>query len=311
MRVRALVVSFAVAAGGCTSRAPVVTPTPAPARPALATRSSPSLRGVGAFDAQAALRTVRALISFGPREAGSGAYRRASRLVASRLRSYGYTVRLDRVPIPAGRNDGVAVRAGTTVNVVAEPPGYDDVQTHLVVGAHLDTVPDTVGANDNASGVAVMLELARATAAIPPRLPIVFVAFGAEERRRHAPSRSRYAIGSETYLDGLGAAERDAIRAGVVLDMVGAGRSLLVLGDGEPVRRALRIARRLSLAARRETTRFFSDHVSFQSRAIPVAWLWAGDHPTLHSPRDTLGIVQPDALARAGRLALAMLTSYA
>ena len=73
---------------------------------------------------------------------------------------------------------GVPVRAGTSVNVVAVPEGADLTQPHLIVGAHLDTVPQAPGAEDNASGVGVLLAAAQAVAGEDTRLPVAFVAFG-------------------------------------------------------------------------------------------------------------------------------------
>src|SRR3989442_7913833 len=106
----------------------------------------------------------------------------------------------------------MAVGAGVTQDVGAEPHGYRPEAAHLVVGAHLDEVPDTPGANDNASGVAVMLELARLAAAQPTRMPLVFVAFGGEERRAHGDPLVHALFGSRTYLRALDLAERRAIR---------------------------------------------------------------------------------------------------
>lgn len=51
----------------------------------------------------------------------------------------------------------------------------------VVIGAHYDTVPGCPGADDNATGVAVLLELARLFAAQPPRRPVHLVAFDLEE----------------------------------------------------------------------------------------------------------------------------------
>jgi Zn-dependent M28 family amino/carboxypeptidase len=52
-----------------------------------------------------------------------------------------------------------------------------------MVGAQLDTVPQAPGAEDNASGVSVLIEAARLAAQRPTRLPVMFVAFAAEEPR--------------------------------------------------------------------------------------------------------------------------------
>ncbi|MEG3848159.1 M28 family peptidase, partial [Microcoleus sp. herbarium7] len=51
----------------------------------------------------------------------------------------------------------------------------------IVIGAHYDTVPGTPGADDNATGVAVLLELARAIALQPLKYPVQLVAFDMEE----------------------------------------------------------------------------------------------------------------------------------
>lgn len=65
-------------------------------------------------------------------------------------------------------------------NVVAVPAGARD-EPHILLCAHYDSVPTSPGADDNASGVAVMLACARALARASPALPVAFVAFNAEE----------------------------------------------------------------------------------------------------------------------------------
>jgi Zn-dependent M28 family amino/carboxypeptidase len=70
--------------------------------------------------------------------------------------------------------------AGTTVANIEARLG-PETPRYFVVGAHYDTVPTTPGANDNASGVAVMLELARLHALSGGLPPIRFVAFVNEE----------------------------------------------------------------------------------------------------------------------------------
>ena len=79
----------------------------------------------------------------------------------------------------------VTVSMGTTYtsrNLVAELPGDSGKDRVLVVGAHYDTTPNTQGANDNGSGVASLMSIAREVADGPP-LPfrLRFLLFGAEE----------------------------------------------------------------------------------------------------------------------------------
>ena len=66
------------------------------------------------------------------------------------------------------------------VNLVARPRAHP-AGPRLIIGAHLDTVPGSPGADDNASGVAVLLEVARLAAPLSWRVPIEFVAFTLEE----------------------------------------------------------------------------------------------------------------------------------
>jgi len=69
------------------------------------------------------------------------------------------------------------------VNVIARhtPAGTSGGGAKFIIGAHLDTVPGSPGADDNASGVAVMLEVSRLVASGPPRGNLEFIAFTLEE----------------------------------------------------------------------------------------------------------------------------------
>jgi Zn-dependent M28 family amino/carboxypeptidase len=82
--------------------------------------------------------------------------------------------RVERQPLPFMNE--------TYHNVVATVPGTSsDAAGDLVIGAHYDTAVGTPGADDNASGIAVLLELARLTAARPAPRTVQFVAFCLEE----------------------------------------------------------------------------------------------------------------------------------
>jgi hypothetical protein len=305
-RVAAVIVALAFA-GGCT----------APASPRAdgfgpAARATPTAvpTVTPEFDAVSARATVRFLAGdIGPREATSPAYRRAATHVERRLQAMGYDVRLQRFRVPAGVSWGVPVPAGETWNIVATPRGLAPRAPHRLVGAHLDTVPQAPGAEDNASGVAVLLELARLAAAHRPAVPVVFVAFAAEEPR--GPGDARHHYGSRSYVAGLDPAARQAIRGMVSLDRVGIGEVVPVCTGGRAprtVQRALlEVARRTGIPARACANRS-SDHWSFEKAGIPAARLGGEPYPQYHSPRDRAGIVSADQLDRVGRLAWAWLS---
>jgi Zn-dependent M28 family amino/carboxypeptidase len=105
----------------------------------------------------------------------------------------------------------------TVNNVVAEMTGKGDSSPHYVLGAHYDSVAGTVGADDNASAVAVLLETARRLAAGNlPAVSVTFIAFALEE----PPVFGTRFMGSRVY---AAAARREGMRiAGMIcLEMVG------------------------------------------------------------------------------------------
>lgn len=95
----------------------------------------------------------------------------AARFIEAEMRSLGYAVESQ-----VYKSDGADVR-----NLIAEHPGRDGGTPCIVLGAHYDTVPGTPGADDNASGVAGVLELARLLKDSPTKRTLKFVAFAHEE----------------------------------------------------------------------------------------------------------------------------------
>lgn len=100
-------------------------------------------------------------------------------------------------------------------NIVAAP-ARQDASAFYVAGAHYDTVEGTPGADDNASAVAVLLELARRRAEAQQTLPIRFVAFTLEE----PPAFSTGHQGSRFFVERCRESEERVLGA-IVLEMVG------------------------------------------------------------------------------------------
>jgi len=247
----------------------------------------------------------------GPRLATGPAFRRAGRAVGSRLRGLGYRVSFQSFPVPAGDSWGVPVGAGRSFNVVALPPGYDPAQPHRLVGAHLDTVAVAPGAEDNASGVAVLLGLARLASRQDTALPTVFVAFGAEEPLGPADDQHHY--GSRHFVATMPAPATRSLRAMASLDRVGVGGVVPVctgpLDDGSVQRAVLRAARRVDVPAQPcENTA--SDHWSFEKAGLPAVRLGSTSYAAYHSAADVPAVVSPIQLGRTGRLAWAWLRSW-
>ena len=112
-----------------------------------------------------------------------------------------------------------------SVNVIAESPGGDPNRT-VVVGAHLDSVLEGPGINDNGSGSGGILEIAEVYAAQDrePRNKLRFMWYGAEELGL---------IGSTRYVASLSQEEQDDILAMLNFDMIGSPNFARYVYDGD------------------------------------------------------------------------------
>ena len=258
------------------------------------------------FDPAGAHATVEYLATrIGPREAASTAFDQAVNYVQSRFESLGYRVTTVPVPVPAGDSWGVPVGAGTSENVIADPPGFDPAKPHVVIGAHLDTVAVAPGAEDNASGVAVVLELARMAAEEPTPVPVRFVAFGAEEPRGRGDDLHHF--GSQDYVAALSAGERRAVEAMVALDRVGVPANAVPVSTGGTGTAAvmealLAAADRAGVPARRDDQNRASDHWSFEKADIPAARIGSVPYAAYHSADDLPSVVDSRQLDRVGTI---------
>ena len=244
------------------------------------------------FDRGRALRHVRRLArGIGVRIRTSEGERRAARYAARRFRAYGYRVRVQRFHV-----DG-----GTSRNVVARWPGRR--RYGVVIGGHIDTVAGAPGGNDNASGTAIVLEMARLAAGTKAARWARFVAFGSEEYGRDG----RHHVGSQVFVNRLGRKGRRKLAGMVSVDMVGRllGRPLIVatagIGPRVVARSVYRRARDAGVPVARATTCDCSDNGPFERAGIPAAFVWSGSEPNWHTPRDTYRNVSPRSIRRSGR----------
>jgi hypothetical protein len=177
----------------------------------------------------------------------------------------------------------------------------EGVERVLVVGAHYDHLGRGYpGADDNASGVAILLELARSMPATTS--PVWLVAFSGEELGN---------LGSSAFVRAYGADVGFMIN----LDMVGRLRdgSLVVsgVGSGKGVRERLeRIAGpfRVGFDAPGLGP---SDHASFVAAGIPAIHVFTGSHDDYHRPSDTPERLNYSGMARIARWVRAVVVEFA
>ncbi len=247
------------------------------------------------------------LASWGPRPAASATEARAHRLVERSFDLAGLRVGTQELEVP-GR--------GSSRNVIGV---YDTPASCLrIVMAHADTTPDGPGANDNASGVAVVAELAGRLERIGPACDVWLVATGAEER---------IYTGSPDHLGALALARRVRSRKGgrrldwaLSLDEVGRDRPFWLRSPASGIRpdvegalldAASRARVPVSWVADESTGN--SDHREFELLGLPGAKLGvgAGGEPCRHSACDRASRLDPVSLRQARRLVAEALRSSA
>jgi aminopeptidase YwaD len=170
-------------------------------------------------------------------------------------------------------------------NVVAK---FSPETPKIIIGGHFDSVPGSPGANDNASGTAVILEMARR---LPENLrkQIWFVSFDAEEDGL---------IGSAAFVADLPTAEIPKIKAMLNFDMVGVNNTLAVGGSSN----LINVVRGIDPKIGRFNDFSGSDHASFIAEGIPAVFFWRGYEPNYHLPSDTA--VDPKLLEEVVQIGL-------
>ncbi|MFL6066431.1 MAG: M20/M25/M40 family metallo-hydrolase [Gaiellaceae bacterium] len=169
----------------------------------------------------------------------------------------------------------VATTRVRAANVIAELPGRKS--GIVLLGGHLDSVASGPGINDNGSGSALVLEVARQAKRLHlrPKHGLRFAFWGGEELGL---------LGSTSYVDSLNAKQRRAILAALNFDMVGSPNysRIVYAGAGQPSG-SLRIANAFHayFAARGlpvddASLGGSSDHAAFAEAGIPVGGLFTG-----------------------------------
>lgn len=254
-------------------------------------------------------QSLKHLTSFATRHSTSSDFKSASTWARDQLKALNYTTRFQTVP----------VGAKTSRNVIADKQGFSAGPRKVaIVTAHLDSVnlfggpaAPAPGADDNGSGSAGLLEMARIFAAHQAEYDLRFVLFGGEEQGL---------FGSIRYVASLSKAERKMILSVVNMDMIGSlntpTRSVMLEGAAL----SQRVIDGLGAAAATHTTLkietslnpFNSDHVPFIDAGIPAVLTIEGADNTngnVHSDRDTIDRVNSDFAVDVLRMNVAFVAS--
>ena len=240
-----------------------------------------------------AMEIVHALAdSIGSRPAGTAAERTAASFLADQYQAMGYGV--DVVPFSFSTRAG----SGTSQNVIAYDPNEDPNVPLVIIGGHYDTVPAGPGANDNGSGTATTLEVARQLATSPvPGVAVRYVAFGAEEIGL---------LGSQNYVSRMTAADRARTKVAMSIDMMAVGAQPAFGGSDPWLSEALARAAPQGWQPQELSTylRRMSDHASFLDAGIPAIMFHWVDDPYYHTALDISANVQPYSMELMGAIAI-------
>jgi glutaminyl-peptide cyclotransferase len=267
------------------------------------------------FDGAQAYKYLKQLCAIGPRRSGSEAMKIQQKMLIDHFQKCGAKVGLQRFQIRHPQ-DGSWVPM-TNILVCWNP----DATARILLCAHYDTLPfpmydmlnpqgTFIGANDNASGVAILMQLAHDMKDLKTNLGVDFLLLDGEEFI--FDRNDRFFLGSE-YFAREYAKGKPRYRWGVLLDMVGDAnlrilqdRSGLQWKDTRPLVRdiwatAARLGVREFVARPMREVDFLDDHIMLHDLGgIPCIDIIDFDYPPWHTEADTPDKCSPLSLAKVG-----------
>ena len=253
-----------------------------------------------AFDGERAFHHVITQMEFGPRITGTEGNRNAGDYIAEQLKQTGWAVEFQEFRYMNTPIRNIIGRANLGKGPI------------IILGAHYDTrrladqdptqsTDPVPGANDGASGVAVLLELARVLDLSKVHHEIWLVFFDAEDNGYI--ERWNWLVGS-TYMAETLRVQPEAM---ILLDMIGDSDQQVyyeVNSDHALSERIWTVASQLGYGDHfipQARWQMIDDHIPFAKRGIPAIDIIDFDYPYWHTINDTTDKVSPDSLERVGR----------
>ncbi len=270
------------------------------------------------FDGQTAFNFLYKQVEFGPRIPGSEGHKKARESFVEWFEECGADVSVQTfkadVPIGPKASFGSSERKG--YNIIAHFGGYK-AATYLFA-AHYDTRPwsdsdlsndpdaPVPGANDGASGVAVLLELAGIFAEFPPPVPIDIVLFDLEDSG-HSGNNESYCLGSSYYATHT--MGKNPVGA-ILLDMIGDDDLLIpkeyysAVYARDWTNFVFDIAEDIGSWAFEDIVgpAVYDDHVPLIRNGIPTVDLIDFDYEYWHTPEDTPEKCSAESLEQVGNV---------
>ncbi|GFE71908.1 M28 family metallopeptidase [Chroococcus sp. FPU101] len=254
-------------------------------------------------------QTLQKLVSFPTRYSTSQFYTEAATWVKEQLDLLGYETRIDEI----------TVRGEKSLNVIAQKQGKGTDNRELVIlTAHLDSINHddeplgiSPGADDNGSGSAGVIEIAKVLKNYEHQHDLCLVLFGGEEQGL---------FGSQQYVRDLTQAERSRIKAVINMDMIGSLNTATptVMLEGARLSQAVIDGLAYSaeiytgLTVQTSLNPFASDHVPFINAGLPAVLTIEGAdsaNNAIHSANDTLTLLNDQLMLEILRMNVAFMAS--
>ncbi len=258
-----------------------------------------------AFDQARAMAHLHKLaVDIGVRHGGSAQEVQAVQYAVDHFKALGYQPQVIDVPV---------INGATSHDVIAVKPGSSELT--VLVGAHMDSYGVSPGGNDNGSGSAAVLELARALKDVDLVPTVVLVLFGHEEPIGDG-NADHHHFGSRRYLAQMTADQKGDLAAMISLDMIGYGSTFNIRIMEKGPRALVNMLQSYStltnsgLVYLRDPSRYgYSDHEPFELAGYPVAWLEWREDGANHTSGDTYAHCSAAKIQKAGGLVLGFLGS--
>lgn len=270
------------------------------------------------FNGTKAYLHVQEQCEIGPRPPGTIEHEKCVQYIVNIIKSYGLTCHLENFTFSDPEVGPISM-----VNIIVSLGRGNKI---LYVGAHYDTRPRAdmeqapenrekpiLGANDGASGVAVLLELIRIFKDKDLKIEVRFIFFDGED---WGIILDHYFIGSRYHVKHLPANEKKKIIGLILLDMIG-DKDLQIYMEGFSYRHARDLVELIwNTAKELNYTQYFvprvkhtiyDDHYPFIQEGIPGVDIIDFDYPYWHTLNDTLDKVSPKSLEIVGRVVEAVI----
>jgi Zn-dependent M28 family amino/carboxypeptidase len=268
-----------------------------------------------AFDSTRAFRYLTEQCNLGPRNPGSEGHKRAIAYFQKHFQALGFPVELQRFT-HRDLEDGRAIEL---TNILITIKGRNTKHPGIILCAHWDTRPRAdmegdprlreraiIGANDGASGVAVLMELANGLKQRPPEVTVRLVLFDGEDYGKSG-SLDEYFLGARHYAEKLPTPRPEYA---ILLDMVGDKDLTLPMErnslarNPDLVRKVWQRAQSLNLSQfqMRPGHVVYDDHIPLLEKGLPALDIIDFDYPPWHTMGDTPDKCSAHSLGVVGRL---------